>query len=405
MKRNYNISNFIVENIKSRELKRKLSNNFNLLKKKILVDINKKQNFFNVFEKKFSLNIKVKDFKKFKKFKTVVVIGMGGSILGAEAIYQFLGEKIKKKFYFFNDLNPEKITKFKKDKDLSKILFIVISKSGNTTETLSNFLFLNILDNFKKNIIIISGKKNSFLYKLSKTKNLFFIEHKNYIGGRYSVLSEAGLVPAYLMGLNISSLRKNLNKYLKAQGNQILKTNSLKLANLILKKKKTNLVLLNYTPKLEKFLNWYQQLIAESLGKKQKGFFPVLSNVPKDHHSLLQLYLDGPKDKLFYIFSVKDFGKHKIKTKRFGSNLGYLNNKNLSEIKEAQKQALKNSFYLNKISFVEFNIKKKDEETLGELFSYFMLETIFIGNLIGVNPFDQNAVEQVKILTKKELSK
>ena len=212
-------------------------------------------------------------------------------------------------------------------------------------------------------------------------------------------------MPAYLMGLNISSLRKNLNKYLKAQGNQILKTNSLKLANLILKKKKTNLVLLNYTPKLEKFLNWYQQLIAESLGKKQKGFFPVLSNVPKDHHSLLQLYLDGPKDKLFYIFSVKDFGKHKIKTKRFGSNLGYLNNKNLSEIKEAQKQALKNSFYLNKISFVEFNIKKKDEETLGELFSYFMLETIFIGNLIGVNPFDQNAVEQVKILTKKELSK
>ena len=150
-------------------------------------------------------------------------------------------------------------------------------------------------------------------------------------------------------------------------------------------------------------LYWCQQLIAESLGKKGKGFLPVISNAPKDHHSLLQLYLEGPKDKLFYIFSSKENSKDKIKFKKFGK-LDFLDNKNLSEIKDAQRIALRNTFRKYKIPFVEFKIQKIDEEVLGEIFSYFMLETIIIGNLIGINPFDQQAVEQVKILTKKKLS-
>ena len=402
-KNNLIISNLINDSPNDYSLKKKLLKKFNLVKKSILKNLDDKKNFYNVFNENFELDFKIKDLKKFKKFQNITIIGMGGSILGSEAIYEFLSNIIKKKLYFFDNIDSEKLSNFKKKVDFRKTLFLIVSKSGNTIETLSNLLLLKILKKDAKNIIIISEKKNNFLYLLSKSNNLFFIEHKKFIGGRYSVLSEVSLVPAYLMGLNISNFRKNLRKYLVDKKNRILKENTIKLARLLLKKRNTNLILLNYSPRLEKLLYWCQQLIAESLGKKGKGFLPVISNAPKDHHSLLQLYLEGPKDKLFYIFSSKENSKDKIKFKKFGK-LDFLDNKNLSEIKDAQRIALRNTFKKNKIPFVEFKIEKIDEEALGEIFSYFMLETIIIGNLIGINPFDQQAVEQVKILTKKELS-
>ena len=402
-KNNLIINNLINDSSTNYSLKKKLLKKFNLVKKSILKNLDDKKNFYNVFNEKFELDFKIKDLKKFKKFQNITIIGMGGSILGSEAIYEFLSNIIKKKLYFFDNIDSEKLSNFKKKVDFRKTLFLIVSKSGNTIETLSNLFLLKILKKDAKNIIIISEKKNNFLYLLSKSNNLFFIEHKKFIGGRYSVLSEVSLVPAYLMGLNISNFRKNLRKYLVDKKNRILKENTIKLARLLLKKRNTNLILLNYSPRLEKLLYWCQQLIAESLGKKGKGFLPVISNAPKDHHSLLQLYLEGPKDKLFYIFSSKENSKDKIKFKKFGK-LDFLDNKNLSEIKDAQRIALRNTFKKNKIPFVEFKIEKIDEEALGEIFSYFMLETIIIGNLIGINPFDQQAVEQVKILTKKKLS-
>ena len=167
-------------------------------------------------------------------------------------------------------------------------------------------------------------------------------------------------------------------------------------------KKLNNLIFLNYSPKFEKFLFWCQQLVAESLGKKQ-GFLPVISNVPKDHHSLLQLYLDGPKDKIFHIFNTEQNFKTKIDIKRFG-NKNYLSDQNLRTIKDAQQKALIKTFKEKKIPFREFQIKKVNEETIGELFSYFILETIIIGELNKINPYNQPAVELVKNYTKKILS-
>ena len=163
------------------------------------------------------------------------------------------------------------------------------------------------------------------------------------------------------------------------------------------------MIFLNYAPKLDKFLFWCQQLIGESLGKKTKGFLPVVSPAPKDHHSLLQLYLDGPKDKLFCFFSAKIKTNNKINSKKYLKNIDYLNNKSLENIKDAQRKALIQTFNKHKVPFREFVIKKFDEKTLSELFSYFILETILIGKLVKVNPFDQPSVEQVKIFTKKIL--
>ena len=386
----------------------------NILKKylkkfdKIITDINNDistpRKTLNVLNKNFKFNFQNKDLKKFKKYKTISVIGMGGSILGAEAIYNFFRKKINKKIYFFDDINEAKILTLKKKKSLSKVLFIVISKSGNTIETLSNFFALDIIKKNSKNIIIISEKKNNLLYSISRKFNLFYIEHKNYIGGRYSVLSEVGIVPAYLMGINIFKLRSEISSILRTEEKFFLKESVLKLACLLNKKKISNLVFLNYSPELEKFLFWCQQLIAESLGKKGKGFLPIISNVPKDHHSLLQLYLDGPKDKLFHIFSIKEKSKNKINLKKITSTNKCLNNKTLSTIKEAQKNALIKTFKKNNIPFREFIINKASEEVLGKLFSYFIFETVIIGKLITINPFNQDAVEEVKIYTKKLLN-
>ena len=144
------------------------------------------------------------------------------------------------------------------------------------------------------------SEKSNLVYSLSKL-NLFHFEHNNKIGGRFSVLSDVGLIPAYLMGINVLKLRSKTLEYLKKKNGIKLKNNTIKLSYLMNATKKNNLIFLNYSPELEKLLYWCQQLIAESLGKKNKGFLPVISNAPKDHHSLLQLYLDGPKDKIFYV--------------------------------------------------------------------------------------------------------
>ena len=365
--------------------------------KKDIEDTNKT---LNVLSSNFNFNFKIKNLKKFKKFKKIALIGMGGSILGAEAIYNFLQTKIKKKIYFFNNLDERKIIDFKKKENQSNVLFIIISKSGNTLETLSNVFLLNIIKKKAKNIIIISEKKNNSLFLLSKKFDLFYIEHKKNVGGRYSVLSEVGILPAYLMGLNIFKIRSKIKDSFGKKNKFFIKESTTKLASLMNTKKFNNLVLLNYCPELEKFLFWCQQLLAESLGKKSKGFLPSVSNAPKDHHSLLQLYLDGPKDKIFNIFSLEKKSNLKINLSKNKNISSYLNNKKINKIKISQKNALIKAFEKKKIPYREFRIKIINEEILGKLFSIFIVETIILGKLLNINPFDQPAVEQVKIDTK-----
>ena len=401
--------NFLFKNnIQNKNLKQDLMKKFSKKFDKIFHTVEKEiqspKKTLNVLDRNYQFNFKIEHLKRFMKFKSIALIGMGGSILGSEAIYKFLKIKIKKKIYFFNDLNEGKINSIKKKENLSKVLFIIVSKSGNTIETLSNTFTLNIIKKNSKNIIIISEKKNNLLFELSKKLNLFYIEHKKNIGGRYSVLSEVGIVPAYLMGLSIKKFRSNIRECLKGKNKIFLKDSTIKLANLINSKQFNNLIFLNYSPKLENFLYWCQQLIAESLGKKNKGLLPVVSNVPKDHHSLLQLYLDGPKDKLYVIFHHKEKTDEKINIGKKIKIKTFLKNKKLGSVKNAQRKALIKIFKKKGTPFREFEIKNSDEKTLGELFSYFMLETIIIGKLLNLNPYDQPAVEQVKIYTKRLLT-
>ncbi len=393
--------NFIQKKYLSLKQKKTFDKKYKLVFKNITKDLSSSNNIFTFFNKKINHNLKFKDITKFKKLETVVIIGMGGSSLGSEAVYEYLKHKIKKEFIFLNNINTLDIEKIKR-KNLNKILFLIISKSGNTIETISNLLALRIIRKNSKNILIISEKGNNKLYLLSKKYNIHFIEHKKFIGGRFSVLSEVGLVPSVLMGINTKALREDImNPF---NNKTFLKTSSINLACLLNNKRFNNIIFLNYIPKLNKFLFWLQQLIAESLGKKGKGFLPTISSAPKDHHSMLQLYLDGQKDKVFYIFSLAREKKKEKRIKTKDKILKFLKDKTLDQIKEAQKNAFIKSLKKKSIPFREFEIKKINEQSLGELFSYFILETIIIGKITNVNPFDQPAVEKVKLDTKKLLS-
>ena len=391
-------------NIYPKYLNKKLLNKFNKkyskIEKEVSALIDEPENVYNILSENFRLSFKIRDLEKFKKYRNIAIIGMGGSILGSQAIFKFLENKIKKNLFFFDNIDYEKALNFKKKIDKKSVLFIIISKSGSTIETISNFFFINKIKKDQKNLILISEKKNNALFEISKKFNLFYVEHKHFIGGRYSVLSEVGILPAYLMGINIFSLRKNLKDFFLSMKRTFLKESSVKIANIIYLNKLKSLIFLNYSPRLEKFLYWCQQLLAESLGKKGKGLMPIISLAPKDHHSVLQLYLDGPKDKLFHIFSLVENTKKKIKIKKVTKHTNYLHNKDLFEIRNAQKEALIKTLKKNKIPFRELKIKKCDEETLGQLFSYFILEISIVGKILGINPFDQPAVEQVKKFTK-----
>ncbi len=407
MKKNKKIiyKNFIQKEYLNFTYNKTISQNYKKIFKKLFLNIDKTEDQLHFLSKNFKFNFKQKDLNKFKKFKNVAVIGMGGSILGAEAIHCFLKKKIKKNLLFFDDINQDKLKKIKIQQNLNKILFIIISKSGSTIETLLNFFALKILKKNSKNIIIISEKNKGPLHLISEKMKLFHIEHRKNTGGRFSVLTETGIIPALLMGINLSKLRKNLLIHFKNKNKKFLKESTIKLTNLIKNKKFKNLVFLNYVPELNKFLYWNQQLIAESLGKKGIGFLPLISTAPKDHHSLLQLYLDGPRDKVFYIFSMNNNNNFKIKTKILGKKLNFLNNKSPSQIKTVQKNALVKVLKKNKIPFREFQVGNDlSEEILGELFSYFMIETAMVGKLAQVNPYNQPAVEQVKINTRRLLN-
>ena len=373
--------------------------NFKNIKSKKIKNF-KKEKWFNEIKllrslkKNYKYSYSKNQIYKLKKAKNFRLIGMGGSTLGAETIYQFLNHKIKKKFIFVNNLNP----KIKDEQKKIKATNIIISKSGNTLETIANS---NLLIKGNKNIFITENKK-SYLSDLANILKAEIIEHKNYIGGRYSVLSEVGMLPAEIMGLNERKFKRfnyliNNNNFL----NGLIKNVSAILK--FVKEKKFNSIILNYDKNSENLFKWYQQLVAESLGKKSRGILPVISTMPKDNHSLLQLYLDGPKNNFFTFFSTLDSNSDKINNKWLNKNQNYLRNKSFSKIINAQKNATEKVFYKKKLPFRSFEIKNRNEETLGELFCFFILETILLGRVLKVNPFDQPSVELIKKETKKIL--
>ena len=355
--------------------------------------ISSKNEVINSLSRGYKYSYTKKSIKKLKGYKDIRIFGMGGSSLGTLAIYDFLKHKINKNFYFLTNLNQK--IKFPKKKYLN----LVISKSGNTLETIVNSnLYINKND---KNVLVSDNKK-SILREISMKLKSDIIDHNNFIGGRYSVLSEVGMLPAELMGLDSRKFKKFDNLVANKKFLNSLIINVSNILELI-KRKKFNSVILNYDETTENFLKWYQQLVAESLGKKGNGIFPIISNMPKDNHSLMQLYLDGQKNNFYTFFYTKDQNYQKLNQDIIPGSLKFLKKKNLGDILHSKILATKKVFQKKKIPFRSFYLKSKNEEVLGELFTYFILETILLAKALKINPYDQPAVELIKIETKKIL--
>ena len=377
--KNFNVSK---PNISSKNKISKALKNYISKKSSILSSMS--NNYKDSYNKSF--------LSKFKNINEIFLIGIGGSVLGAKAIYSFLKPK-NKKFIFVDDYLKKNI------KSQKKSLNIIISKSGNTLETISNF---NVIKKKNDKNIFITENKDSYLMRVASKLKSDVIHHNNFIGGRYSVLSEVGMLPAELMGLKPSKFRRfNLlikNKFFLNS----LVTNVSNILDLS-KRNKTNSIILNYDEDSEDLFKWYQQLVAESLGKNNKGLLPIISSVPKDNHSLMQYFLNGNKNHFFTFFFAKDNKSLKINSKNLLNSHIFLKNKNLNDICYSQYLATEKVFKKRKIPFRSFILKNKNEETLGELFTFFMLETIILGKMMKINPYDQPAVELIKKETKKIL--
>ena len=362
--------------------------------KKHLIDlINKNSPIIQSLSKNYKDKFDKSFLNKIKEKKNYRLLGMGGSTLGSQAIYQFFGNTVKNNFEFIDNLQS------KKNFNKKKYTNLIISKSGNTIETIVN---ANILIKKKDNNFFITENKKNYLHLLAKQLKADVIEHNNFIGGRYSVLSEVGMLPAELMGLNSKNFRQ-FNSLIKNKNFTNNLINNVASTVYFIKKRKFNSVIINYDERSENLFKWYQQLISESLGKKNKGLLPIVSNMPKDNHSVMQLYLDGFKNNFYTFFIVREKSSEKINNKNILKSHDFLKNKKISDIIYAQKKATETVFKKKNLPFRSFEIIERNEKTLGELFCFFILETILLGRSLKVDPFDQPAVELIKTETKKNL--
>ena len=250
--------------------------------------------------------------------------------------------------------------------------------------------------------LLITEKNENYLSRLSQKIKCEIFEHKNFIGGRYSVLSEVGMLPAELMGLDARKFKK-FNELIKNK--KFLKNliNNCIFIYKAMKRGVRNSIILNYDQNSHEFLEWYQQLTAESLGKNMKGVFPSISTMPKDNHSLLQLYLDGPKVNFFTFFTVKEINSQRLINEFLFDEMKKLKNKSLYDLLNYQKIATENIFKKKRLPFRSFEIISRNEDVLGELFTFFILETIILAELMNVNALNQPSVELVKKETSRLL--
>lgn len=346
-----------------------------------------------------------------KNKKQFIIFGTGGSNLGARALINISPEKSDNKIYFHDNIDPIFFEKSLSNIDFTSTGFIIISKSGKTPETLSQLGAIvqlasnnNSLLTFYSNCLIITQFKTSPLLNIAKKINCLLLEHKEDIGGRYSIFSNVGMVPAIIAGLDAKEIHKGARNVIENYN----KDNLYKLGQLFKFQQKTSLtssVIMTYSDALQYFGKWYLQLWAESIGKDKKGITAIHSIGTTDQHSQLQLYLDGPKDKFFTFITTDHSDRGLIINKDiiYEEKVDYLINKKMGDLMQAEQQATLDTFNQNNIKFREIFIPIIDTYSIGSLMAASIIETVAACVYFEVNPFNQPAVEQGKILTKQYL--
>lgn len=364
--------------------------------------LNNKENFFlNTLSEGYQKSLFLKRiFLKKRIHKNILIVGMGGSVLGTKMLSSFFG--LDRNYFFLDSLNNSTVNDFIK-KDLSKFSIFIISKSGQTLETLTNCnIILNNFKNIKKKIsknFIIISEKNSVLHNFARKNNILFFEHNVNLSGRYSVLSEVGLL---MFNLDYKKIIQGINSVLKKDLKKNLINNAATLLTLMTKSKIDTHVSLIYSHNLLNYGFWHQQLLAESIGKNGKDFTPIISECPKDHHSIMQLYLGGKRNKFFTFFKTINNKIDQPITDYFDQKF---KKSSLDNIVDAQFNATINVFKKNLIPFRVILIdQKKPIQSFISLLVYSMLETAILCKALDLNPFNQPAVEAIKKETYSLLS-
>ena len=378
---------------KAEELKQDIENNNDYKALKIAFNDNDLHEIINFVDK-----LKT-------KFNKLLVIGIGGSSLGAKTLTSLADNN---NVQFLENIDNEKVESAFNNLDYQNTAILTVSKSGKTIECISQTLILmNIYiqkfgeQSIKEHFFFLTENKESPLTKLAQKFNIQVIEHDKNIGGRFSYLSNVGLIPACFAGLNIANIRNGaksaINYFL--EGKNFIKDICCG-QNLLYKNGIVGNILMTYCERLNCLLEWYRQLWAESLGKDGFGTLPIPAVGTIDQHSQLQLYLGGKKN-LFFTFFIKKNDSNSLKIDQtFIEDFKYLNGKTLNDIMQVEAQSTIEILNRSNLPIRVFEYENVDETLISQLMMQFILETITIGKMNNVNPFGQPNVE-----AKKELAR
>jgi glucose-6-phosphate isomerase len=360
----------------------------------------------------------------------VVLLGTGGSSLGGQTLAQLAGHAVPgvgllrdpPRLHFMDNLDPDSFATLLARLPFATSRFVAISKSGGTGETLMQTAAVLAalkqagLEKRIGELVLglsepVSGGKRNGLRDLLAPFGVTFLDHDTGVGGRFSVLTNVGLLPAAMLGLDIGAIRSGAAVALapvlerKAAGD-VPSAVGAALSVALAERGKRIAVMMAYADKLERLTRWYVQLWAESLGKDGKGTTPIGALGPVDQHSQLQLFIAGPRDKLFTIITTGVAGRGPRIEAEFAKLCGEPDfaGKTIGDLVAAQGRATAETLAKNGCPVRTIHVAKLDETSLGELLMHFMLETIIAAHLLGVDAFDQPAVEEGKVLAKKYLA-
>lgn len=350
---------------------------------------------------------------KIGQFKKVLLLGVGGSSLGAKTLTAISDEKLLEKIEFLESIDPKTVTTKLEKIDLTQSFFLIVSKSGQTIETICQTLIIiaklkklqNHQEIFANNFLFVTESRDNSLAKIAQEIGAPIANHPNDIGGRFSYLSIVGLLPAAICGLDIRKIRKGaeiaLEDFLQNQDSNIVESCARQLC--LYEAGFKNNVVMPYIDDLKDFTDWYRQLFAESLGKNSFGITPINSMGTVDQHSQLQLYIAGPKDK-FFTFILRGKEKENFVIEDIANCKTLFGGKKLSEIVKIEQETTIVSLQEKNLPIRTFIIDDLNEESISAFMMQMFLETILLAKVWGFDPFDQPAVEERKVKAKKRLS-
>lgn len=359
-----------------------------------------------------------------RSFDHMLLLGIGGSALGARALQKaFFPEQDQPChegpwLWIADNVCSKTLDAYLEKLPLEKTLVAVVSKSGGTIETISQYFLVRrkmqevLGDVWNRNAIFITDKENGFLREQADELDIRTLEVPDNLGGRYSVLSAVGLLPAMFMGIDYRSLVEGASAVLSPLASPDLNSDmlrnhpSFKLAcwgAALMDKGFNELIFFSYIPQWACFGQWFAQLWAESLGKEGKGSQPVPATGATDQHSVNQMFLDGPRNKGCLFLTCPSLPEGAAFPDDIPKKFAYLKGKNFGELIHAEGLGTKMALSANNVPLVEMQMAADSEESAGRMMGLLMAATIFTGWLIEINPIDQPAVEMGKLLAKARL--